>query len=127
VLAHPADDFVAEFVGSGAAVRRLSLLQISQLDLAEIVISSAGAAAKDRPVLSVDDAGRPSAWHHVPGSERPPVLLTVPLSGTVYDAVDVMLDGRAPVVVVVDDDGQPRGALRWDALVADLRTTGQLR
>jgi osmoprotectant transport system ATP-binding protein len=127
VLAHPADDFVAEFVGSGAAVRRLSLLPISQLELAEIVISGAGAAAKDRPVLSVDDAGRPSAWHHVPGSERPPALVTVPLSATVYDAVDVMLDGHAPVVVVVDDDGQPRGALRWDSLVADLRPNGQLR
>jgi osmoprotectant transport system ATP-binding protein len=127
VLAHPADDFVAEFVGSGAAVRRLSLLQISQLELAQIVISGAGAAPKDHPVLSVDGAGRPSAWHHVPGSERPPALVTVPLSGTVYDAVDVMLDGRAPVVVVVDDDGRPRGALRWDALVADLRPHGQLR
>jgi osmoprotectant transport system ATP-binding protein len=113
VLAHPADDFVAEFVGSGAAVRRLSLLPISQLELAEIVISGAGAAAKDRPVLLVDDAGRPSAWHHAPGSERPPALVTVPLSGTVYDAVD--------------DDGQPRGALRWDSLVADLRPNGQLR
>jgi osmoprotectant transport system ATP-binding protein len=127
VLTHPADDFVAEFVGSGAAVRRLSLLPISQLELAEIVISGAGAAAKDRPVLLVDDAGRPSAWHHAPGSERPPALVTVPLSGTVYDAVDVMLDGHAPVVVVVDDDGQPRGALRWDSLVADLRPNGQLR
>jgi osmoprotectant transport system ATP-binding protein len=51
----------------------------------------------------------------------------VPLSATVYDAVDVMLDGHAPVVVVVDDDGQPRGALRWDSLVADLRPNGQLR
>jgi CBS domain-containing protein len=65
--------------------------------------------------------------HHVPGSERPPALVTVPLSATVYDAVDVMLDGHAPVVVVVDDDGQPRGALRWDSLVADLRPNGQLR
>ena len=127
VLAHPADDFVTEFVGSGAAVRRLSLLEIRRLELEEVVISGAGAAERDRPVLSVDGAGRPSAWQHVPGSERPPALVTVPLSGTVYDAVDVMLDGRAPVVVVVDDDGLPRGALRWETLVADLRTKGQPR
>jgi osmoprotectant transport system ATP-binding protein len=45
----------------------------------------------------------------------------VPLSGTVYDAVDVMLERRSPLAVVVDDAGQPRGALRWDALVGDLR------
>ncbi|MDQ4022083.1 MAG: ABC transporter ATP-binding protein [Actinomycetota bacterium] len=125
VLAHPADDFVAEFVGSGAAVRRLSLLALSHLELEEIVISSGGAPTNGHPVLAVDDAGRPSAWHHLPGSAQSPPLMTVPLSGTVYDAVDVMLDGRSPLVVVVDDDGQPRGALRWDALVGDLRTKGK--
>ncbi|HEY3894606.1 MAG TPA: ABC transporter ATP-binding protein [Pseudonocardiaceae bacterium] len=121
ILAHPADDFVAEFVGGGAAVRRLSLLEISRLELEEVVISSDGTPAGSHPVLAVDGAGRPVAWHHVPGSAQPPPLVTVPLSGTVYDAVDVMLDARASAVVVVDDGGQPRGALRWDALVADLR------
>jgi CBS domain-containing protein len=48
----------------------------------------------------------------------------VPLSSTVYDAVDVMLDASAPLVVVVDDEGKPRGALRWEALVSDLRIKG---
>ena len=125
VLTHPADDFVAEFVGSGAAVRRLSLLELRHLELEEVVISSAGAPANGHPVLAVDDAGRPSGWHHVPGSAEPPPLVTVPLSGTVYDAVDVMLDARAPLVVVIDDDEQPRGALRWGSLVNDLRTKGR--
>ncbi|HEX2301301.1 MAG TPA: ABC transporter, partial [Pseudonocardiaceae bacterium] len=94
VLTHPADDFVAEFVGSGAAVRRLSLLTLDRLELEEV----AGCNG-DAP--------------------------TVPLSGTVYDAVDVMLDARAPLVVVVDDAGRPRGVLRWETLVSGLRTTGQ--
>ncbi len=124
VLTHPADDFVAEFVGSGAAVRRLSLLELSHLELEQVVIFNAGTPATGHPVLAVDGAGRPVAWHHLPGSVEPPPLVTVPLSGTVYDAVDVMLDARAPLVVVVDDDGRPRGALRWDSLVSDLRTKG---
>ncbi|MGH3673567.1 MAG: ABC transporter, partial [Pseudonocardiaceae bacterium] len=127
ILAHPADDFVAEFVGGGAAVRRLSLLDISRLELEEVVISSGGAPADSHPVLAVDGEGRPAAWHHVPGSAQPPPLVTVPLSGTVYDAVDVMLDARTPVVVVVNDGGQPCGALRWDALVTDLRIKGPSR
>lgn len=127
VLAHPADDFVAEFVGSGAAVRRLSLLGISHLELDEVVISGRAASADGHPVLAVDDGGRPSAWHHLPGSAQPPPMVTVPLSGTVYDAVDAMLDMCSPVVVVVDDDGQPCGALRWDSLVGGLRTSGPLR
>jgi osmoprotectant transport system ATP-binding protein len=124
VLAHPADGFVAEFVGSGAAVRRLSLLEISHLELEEVVISSSGVAGNGHPVLAVDNAGRPSLWQHFPGSAQSPPLVTVPLSGTVYDAVDVMLDARSPLVVVVDDDGRPRGVLRWDALVGGLRTKG---
>ncbi|HEX2300066.1 MAG TPA: ABC transporter ATP-binding protein [Pseudonocardiaceae bacterium] len=122
VLTHPADDFVAELVGSGAAVRRLSLLELSHLELEEIVISGVDTPAQRHPVLAVDDAGRPQAWRHVPGAGQPPPLVTVPLSGTVYDAVDVMLDARAPLVLVVDTDGHPRGALHWNALVTDLRT-----
>ena len=125
VLTHPADDFVAEFVGSGAAVRRLSLLELRHLELEEVVISSAGVPANGHPVLAVDDAGRPTAWQHLPGCAQPPPLVTVPLSGTVYDAVDVMLDAHAPLVVVVDDGEQPRGALRWGSLVDDLRTKGR--
>jgi osmoprotectant transport system ATP-binding protein len=127
VLAHPADEFVAEFVGSGAAVRRLSLLELNHLELEEVVISNGSAVTNGHPVLAVDDAGRPSAWHHLPGFTQSPPLVTVPLSGTVYDAADVMLEGHSPLVVVVDDDGRPRGALRWDALVSELRTTGQRR
>jgi osmoprotectant transport system ATP-binding protein len=122
VLTHPADDFVAEFVGSGAAVRRLSLLELRHLELDEVVISGVGTPANGHPVLAVDGAGRPTAWRDLSGSADPPPLVTVPLSGTVYDAVDVMLDTRTPLVVVVDDDQQPRGTLRWDSLVNDLRT-----
>ncbi len=122
VLTHPANDFVAKFVGSGAAVRRLSLLEISHLELEEVVISSAGTPANGHPVLEVDSAGRPVTWQHLAGFAELPPLVTVPLSGTVYDAVDVMLDARVPLVVVVDNHEQPRGALRWNSLVSDLRT-----
>jgi osmoprotectant transport system ATP-binding protein len=121
VLAHPADEFVAEFVGSGAAVRRLSLLELSHLELEEVVIFRGSTPTNGHPVLEVDDAGRPSMWRSLPESQPCPPLVTVPLSGTVYDAVDVMLESRAPLVVVVDDDEQPQGALRWAALVNDLR------
>jgi len=124
ILTHPADDFVAEFVGGGAAVRRLSLLDIARLHLDEIVVSSTDSPAGRHPVLALDDAGRPDRWLHVPGCDEAPPLVTVPLSGTVYDAVDVMLDSRAPLVLVLGDDDEPRGALRWNAMVGDLRTKG---
>ncbi|MGH3844746.1 MAG: ABC transporter ATP-binding protein [Pseudonocardiaceae bacterium] len=119
VLSRPADNFVAEFIGSGAAVRRLSLLDLAALELDEIVTSPAQAGA--HPAVEVDRSGRPVAWQHLPGVEGTPSLVTVPLSGTVYDAVDTMLDALASVVVVVDDEGRGVGALRWDSLVGGLQ------
>lgn len=121
VLTRPANEFVAEFVGSGAAVRRLSLLELARLELDEVVISTGGAPAGNHPVLALDDAGRPQRWLSVPGTDQPPPLVTVPLTGTVYDAVDVMLDAGVPLVAVVDDGGESRGALRWQTLIGDLR------
>ena len=123
VLTHPANDFVAEFVGSGAAVRRLSLLQLNRLELEEMT-ADAGGARNGHPMYRADDAGKPVAWTHLPGDSSTdlPKLVTVPLTGTVYDAVDVMLESRTPLVAVVDDEDRPQGALRWSALVDELPT-----
>jgi osmoprotectant transport system ATP-binding protein len=121
VLTHPANPFVAEFVGSGAAVRRLSLLGLSRLQLEEISLDGAG-SPNGHPTYRADATGRALSWSQLPGVTEMPPLVTVPLSGTVYDAVDVMLEARAPLVAVVDDQERPQGALRWDALVGELPT-----
>jgi osmoprotectant transport system ATP-binding protein len=121
VLTAPADDFVAEFVGAGAAVRRLSLLALRRLDLEPVAPDGAGPGLTYR----ADAAGRPTAWVAGPDGAEAPPLVTVPRSGTVHDALDAMLDTRTPLVAVVDDDGRPHGALRWDALVRELPTAGR--
>jgi osmoprotectant transport system ATP-binding protein len=121
VLTNPANKFVAEFVGSGAAVRRLSLLELSRLQLEEMSLDGAG-SPNGHPTYRADATGRALSWSHLPGVTEMPPLVTVPLSGTVYDAVDVMLDARTPLVAVVDDQQRPQGALRWDALVGELPT-----
>jgi osmoprotectant transport system ATP-binding protein len=126
VLTHPANDFVAEFVGSGAAVRRLSLLQLNRLELEEVTVAGSG-PLNGHPTYRADDSGKAVAWAHLPGADAAdlPRLVTVPLTGTVYDAVDVMLESRTPLVAVVDDEERPRGALRWEALVGELPTKGR--
>ncbi len=121
VLTHPANDFVAEFVGSGAAVRRLSLLPLSRLELEQIALDGAG-PVNGTPTYRTDAGGRAVAWTHLPGAADLPRLVTVPLTGSVYDAVDVMLEARTPLVAVVDEQDRPRGALRWEALVGELPT-----
>ncbi len=121
VLTQPANEFVAEFVGSGAAVRRLSLLDLNRLELEPISVDD-GSAGNGHPTYRADASGRAVSWTYLPGRSAVPPLVTVPLSGTVYDAVDVMLDARASLVAVVDDEQRPQGALRWDALVGELPT-----
>jgi osmoprotectant transport system ATP-binding protein len=120
ILSRPANDFVAAFVGSGAAVRRLRLVALSTLELDEIMIGDS-VTAGSHPVIEVDGSGRPAVWIRVPGIEGSPALVTVPLSGSVYDAADAMLDAHTSVVAVVDGDGRPVGALRWDTLVGELQ------
>jgi osmoprotectant transport system ATP-binding protein len=130
VLTRPADDFVSDFVGGGAAVRRLSLLELSRLELHPMETESgtgSGASAvgnrNGTPVAEVDAQGRPVSWRHLADRDAAgTTLVTVPLSGTVYDAVDVMLDGAASLVAVVDDEGLPQGVLHWNDLVAGLKT-----
>jgi osmoprotectant transport system ATP-binding protein len=128
ILTRPANDFIADFIGSGAAVRRLSLLELSTLDLEEIVTHvGTPVPTGGHPVVEVDLSGRPVSWRHVPGVEDTPALVTVPLSGTVYDAVDAMLDQHASLVAVVDQEGTAVGALRWDSLVGELPARKQDR
>ncbi|MBC3191432.1 ATP-binding cassette domain-containing protein [Pseudonocardia sp. C8] len=121
VLTHPANEFVAEFVGSGAAVRRLSLLELSHLELHPVGLDGSG-ARNGSPTYEVDAEGRPVRWAYLPGTEALPKLVTVPQSGTVYDAVDVMLDAQTEIVAVVDEQQKLQGALWWKDLVEGLKT-----
>ncbi|GLZ46462.1 putative ABC transporter, ATP-binding protein [Actinomycetospora sp. NBRC 106375] len=124
ILTRPANDFVSDFVGGGAAVRRLSLLELSRLELHPIETDEKAVGnSNGSPVAEVDASGKPVSWRHLPGADAAGVaLVTVPLSGTVYDAVDVMLDGSASLVAVVDEEGRPQGVLHWNDLVSGLRT-----
>jgi osmoprotectant transport system ATP-binding protein len=91
ILAQPADEFVASFVGSGAAIRRLRL-------------ETAGSVALD-PVR-----GGESAPDEAPKVHRDQSL---------YDALDAMLTAHADHAVVLDDDGVPMGTLTLAAVVRD--------
>ncbi|MBP2369204.1 ABC transporter ATP-binding protein [Pseudonocardia parietis] len=123
VLTHPANEFVAEFVGSGAAVRRLSLLELSRLELQSVGLDGTS-APNGAPTYEADAEGRPVRWAYLPGTSALPKLVTVPHSGTVYDAVDVMLDAQTELVGVIDDQQKLQGALWWKDLVEGLKTKG---
>jgi osmoprotectant transport system ATP-binding protein len=81
LLAHPADDFVARFVGADRGLKRLALRRLDQVDLEPVD----GAAPPDAP--------------RAPGST------------TLRDALSLMMSEGADPLVVVDADGTPIGLL----------------
>ena len=83
ILAAPADEFVADFVGADRGLKRLSLTRLDELDLEPL-----------------------------DGAEGP----ALDGSTTLRDALSAMLSEGSRVVVVLDGDGDPRGALSLDAL-----------
>ena len=81
LLAHPADDFVARFVGADRGLKRLALRRLDEIELEPVD----GSAPPDAP--------------HTPGST------------TLRDALSLMMAEGADPLVVVDEDGQPIGLL----------------
>ncbi|HEX6445989.1 MAG TPA: ABC transporter ATP-binding protein [Streptosporangiales bacterium] len=91
ILAEPADEYVASFVGSGAAIRRLRLETVGSVELEPLQGSEN--ADDDSPVVRRDQ--------------------------TLYDALDAMLTARADHAVVLDADGRRVGTLTLTAVVRD--------
>ncbi|WP_329549227.1 ABC transporter ATP-binding protein [Streptomyces sp. NBC_01356] len=83
LLAHPADDFVADFVGQDRGIRRLSFVKAADLPLRDGPVLPATSsvalarAAKDPWVLVVDGDRRPLGWTEV---------AELPTGGTLADA-----------------------------------------
>ncbi len=93
VLARPADAFVADFVGGGAALRRLHLARVADLDV---------------------PAGPPAPG--TAGTER-----SIPGDATVRDALEAVLTDRVGRVAVTGEHGERAGVLDSGTLMDALR------
>jgi osmoprotectant transport system ATP-binding protein len=128
LLAHPADDFVAGFIGQNRGIRTLSFASTDGLRLSDDAIRPASAAAAEAAgldwVLVVDDERRPLGWTR-PAEVTGP-LGEAPLSpvGPTFqvgaDSVRVALDAAvlSPSGLAVGVDGT--GAVAGTAAGTDL-------
>jgi osmoprotectant transport system ATP-binding protein len=91
ILARPADEFVATFVGEDRALRRLALRRVGDIELDPLAPSLQASAGQVRG--------------------QTPALPVVPASTTVRNAVSLMLQTAADGVLVSGDDGALRGVL----------------
>jgi osmoprotectant transport system ATP-binding protein len=93
ILASPASDFVARFVGADRGLKRLSLTRVRDLEL------------EPAPADYSPEPGQPMLEPHT----------------TLKDALSMMLDADVSAGVVVDRDGRVLGLLTYDAIAAALR------
>jgi osmoprotectant transport system ATP-binding protein len=85
ILTHPADDFVAQFVGADRGLKRLSLTTLAELELIE-----------------PEGQAREAA---------PNGALSLPRDTSVRDAVSLMLTANGEPVTVLDPEGHVEGLL----------------
>jgi len=130
ILSAPADDFVADFVGAGASLKRLNLTRVRDVELtfwptvairadrAE-VLSTLRASDKGA-VLILDERQRPLRWVTARDIERGDIPLEqaglepeaiVEPQSTLQDALNLMLDSSHGAAVVVDGNGGYLGAV----------------
>ena len=97
ILAHPASDFVARFVGADRGLKRLSLVTIADLELEPVAASA-----------------------------RAELPMFVP-STKLRDALSVLLAADSRGGVALDDEGRPRGFVTVDAIASALSEDGHGR
>ena len=141
ILARPASDFVARFVGADRGLKRLSLARVRDLPLRRPVTARAGDDARDAHrraaadpfphLLLVDAEDRPIGWLAKDGVGRDgavdaaravaPSPLLEP-EATLRDALSRMLDAGVQAAVVVDGQGRVEGLVTVEQIAAALRS-----
>ena len=140
ILAAPANDFVARFVGADRGLKRLSLTRVGELELRPPVTARPGddAAAARRKVLAdpfpylllVDEERRPLGW--VPLRDLPPTgvlgeelaVAASPLldrRATLKDALSLLLDANVQAGIVVDRRRAVLGLVTADMIAERMR------
>ncbi|WP_328393130.1 ABC transporter ATP-binding protein [Nocardia sp. NBC_00416] len=136
ILADPADDTVAGFVGADASLKQLTLTRIRDVPLGDCPVvteddslESARTALAGRPwALVLDTARRPLRWisaEHLGGAGSlrtagSPVTATLPLTATLQDGLEALLADSNATAVVIDSAGEYAGVLTIDTLVGHL-------
>ncbi|KGN37208.1 ABC transporter ATP-binding protein [Knoellia subterranea] len=122
LLAHPVDDFVADFVGRDRGYRSLQFQPTPRLPLANertVVLGESVADLSVPWVLVVDDAHRPLGWvepSRIDAEVRTEHLhrggTVARASGSLRGALDAALSSPSRRGVIVDDSGELVGTVR---------------
>ncbi len=140
ILANPASEFVARFVGADRGLKRLALSRVGDLELTQPAIGAIGDDAADARrraheapfhyLLLVDEDQAPVGW--VPEDAIPtsgvldaamanPVSPSVNKRTTLKDALSMMLDADVQAAIVVDRTGAVQGIMTVERVIQMMR------
>lgn len=142
ILTAPANDFVRDFIGGGASLKRLSLSRVRDIELGSWPTVRAGESgeharqvlhgSRHSAVLVLDDAGRPARWvgaddlRQDPGRSLDEIgaapQAVVEPHATLSDALNELITARHAVTVVVDEAGRYQGVVDIDQINEAIRT-----
>ena len=135
ILAGPADQFVEDFLGSGATLKGLNLMRTRDIELDDVTtvkdptsreeVLRVLEASGDNWILYLDEKGQPKRWLdrksldnvgdlHKAGRD---VRVTVEPEDTLRDALEKMLQSAVGTACCVNPDGSYRGVVRVETLV----------
>jgi osmoprotectant transport system ATP-binding protein len=135
ILTDPADEFVEDFIGTGASIKRLSLSRVRDIETADwpVALLSEGRDAvrellrksgKDY-VLLLDDRRRPRRW--VSGDALAaggdldeagwPAVAIVEEGASLYSVLDTMITSYKGSAIVVNGEGRYEGVVDFDTVL----------
>jgi osmoprotectant transport system ATP-binding protein len=149
ILTAPANGFVEDFIGSGAALKRLNLTRVHEVELGQWAVAPVDedratlrrmlADSDHGSLLLVDDQNRPQRWitgrdlaREVEpfGSGGLPAVAQVEPHATLRDALDEMVTSTVGCVIVTDGQGRYQGVVDLGTVmkaVDEMRTAAQAR
>ena len=136
ILTDPANQFVEDFVGAGASIKRLSLTTIKEIEPADWpVAKSTDSHDKVREklqdsgrdyILLLDEQERPQRWINAEELERDgesldelgrQVEAVVDTEANLYTTLDTIVVSHKGSAVVVDDEGAYQGVVDFDRVL----------
>jgi osmoprotectant transport system ATP-binding protein len=135
ILTDPADEFVEDFIGTGASIKRLSLSRVQDIKTADwpVALLSEGRdtvrellrKSGKEYVLLLDDRRRPRRWVSADdlatGGDLDeagwPAVAIVEEGASLYSVLDTMITSYKGSAIVVDGEGRYEGVVDFDTVL----------
>ncbi|MBW8172663.1 ABC transporter ATP-binding protein [Ornithinimicrobium sp. Arc0846-15] len=144
ILSSPADDYVSDFIGQGASLKRLNLTRIRDIEMATDTptgtaheeLSTLRQRLAESPwstMMILDDQHRPMRWVGGRDLNRAnagediaklglPATATVEPQATLSDALNELITSNGGVAIVVDGSGVFQGVVDIESILTAVRT-----